>query len=191
MHPICRRLRWQRIYWDENERVKTMREKFEDFYRVLAPRLTGYFVSNGTTYETACEIVQESFLKLWKIRDTLDDDMERVSGLLWTIARNVRTDRFRRENRITYDSEAGVDVADTSASPSDSGDIAYLRQRITAALATLPPLLRDAYTLFHVAELPIREIARQTNVSETLVKVRIFRAKEKLQVALKDLKTWR
>ena len=52
----------------------------------------------------------------------------------------------------------------------------------------MPPLLREAFLLFQLGEMSIREIAMQTGASESLVKVRIFRAKEKLQVLLKDLK---
>ncbi len=162
--------------------------KIEEYYKTLAPRLTNYLVANGTSYATACEIVQESFLKLWKCRDTVDDDPSRVSGLLWSIARNLRTDRFRHEKRISYNPDAGVDEPDQSSQRTSSGDIDYLRERISAALDELPPLLRETYTLFHIAELSVREIALQTNVSESLVKVRIFRAKEKLQTALSDLR---
>ncbi len=167
-----------------------MRERFEEYYRTLAPRLTSYLVASGSSYATACEIVQESFLRLWKCRDTVEDDPDRVSGLLWTIARNLRTDRFRREGRILYDPEAGMDEACSAARPESADDTACLRRRITAALASLPPLLSETYVLFHVAELSVREIARQTNSSESVVKVRIFRAKRKLQQLLKDLKDW-
>ena len=41
--------------------------------------------------------------------------------------------------------------------------------------------------MFQVGEMSIREIANQTGVSENLVKVRIFRAKEKLREILADL----
>ena len=76
-----------------------------------------------------------------------------------------------------------------SAGPAQSpSDAEFLRRRLSAAFAKLPPVLRDAYTLFQVAELPIHEIARQTGVSENLVKVRIFRAKQKLQEILSDLR---
>ena len=70
-------------------------------------------------------------------------------------------------------------------SPSDAD---YLRERIQAALEQLPPLLREAYTLFQIGELSIREIAHETGASENLVKVRIHRAKQKLQVLLADLR---
>jgi DNA-directed RNA polymerase specialized sigma24 family protein len=47
--------------------------------------------------------------------------------------------------------------------------------------------LRDAFVLFQVSELSVREISLQLGISESLVKVRIFRAKQKLKEALSDL----
>ena len=70
----------------------------------------------------------------------------------------------------------------------DSSDAEYLRRRLSAAFAKLPPVLREAYTLFQIGDMSIREIANQTGVSENLVKVRIFRAKEKLKEILADLR---
>ena len=76
-------------------------------------------------------------------------------------------------------------MADNRQSGSDAE---YLRSRLTAAFAKLPPILREAYTLFQIGEMSIRDIANQTGVSENLVKVRIFRAKEKLREILADLR---
>lgn len=48
--------------------------------------------------------------------------------------------------------------------------------------------MRTAYTLFQIARRSIREIAELTGASESLVKVRIHRAKGKLQELLEDLR---
>lgn len=159
----------------------------EAHYKAIAPKLTNYLFANGVDYAMACDIVQETFLRIWKMRDSVVDDPEQVSGLAYTIARNLRTDKFRKSSRETLQDEIKDEDAG-SIGPSDSpSDKAYLRRRIVEALATLPPLLREAYTLFQVQELSVRKIAELTGATESSVKVRIFRAKEKLQVALKDL----
>ena len=159
----------------------------EALYNVIAPRLTNYLVANGVGYAQACDIVQETFLRIWKMRDTVVDEVDQVSGLAYTIARNLRTDNFRkRQHEVLQDEIADEDAGtvDPAALPSDQ---AYLRSRLLKALGELPPLLREAYTLFQIQELSIREIARRTNATEASVKVRIFRAKEKLRVSLADL----
>lgn len=165
----------------------------EDHYRALAPKLTNYLVGNGVSYPDACEIVQETFLRLWKMRETLRDDDAGVSGLVHTIARNIRNDRARHarfEVLVTPPEEGGEPVPEQVAPEAGilPGDAAYLRKRLLAALSKLPEILREAYTLFQVSEMSIREIALQTGVSENLVKVRIHRAKLKLREELSDLK---
>ena len=177
----------------------------EKLYNSIAPKLTNWLVSSGSGYHEACDLVQNTFLKIWKMRDDLHDDESAVSGLAFTIARNLRKNLARDNARLTFVGEirdadedepggasadgeslaARLSTADTSQSGSDAE---YLRRRLTAAFAKLPPILREAYTLFQIGEMSIRDIANQTGVSENLVKVRIFRAKERLQEILLDLR---
>jgi len=157
---------------------------FEVLYRELAPRLVSYLVSNGSDYAIAGDIAQETFLRLWKRRADLTDDVSHISGLAFTIARNLRTDGWRKARHETVVDELPETPVAPASAPSDA---AYLRQRLQKAFAELPPLLREAYTLFQVMELPIREIALKTGTTEANVKVRIFRAKEKLRPLLQDL----
>lgn len=160
----------------------------EEIYKTIAPKLTNWLVSTGSSYHEACDLVQSTFLKIWKMRDDLHGDNTDVSGLAFTIARNLRKNLARDDARLTFVDEI-KDEDGGSAGPAQSpSDAEYLRRRLSAAFAKLPPILRDAYTLFQVGELPIHEIARQTGVSENLVKVRIFRAKQKLQEILSDLR---
>lgn len=161
----------------------------EEHYRAIAPKLVNWLVSTGSPYADACDLVQDVFAKLWKMRDDLLDDDAAVSGLAFTIARNLRKNRIRDNARLSVSGELAEDAAVVEAdgaTPED--DATYLRRRLAEAFAKLPPVLRDAYTLFQVGGLSIREIARQTGVAEGLVKVRIFRAKEKLRPLLADLK---
>ena len=187
----------------------------EELYRTTAPRLTNWLVASGSTYHEACDLVQSTFLKIWKMRDDLRDDECAVSGLAFTIARNLRKNLARDNARLAFvgeirdadeddsgeglgpciDAEAqsggdlsvnlSVSMPQREDSQADSG---YLRRRLTEAFNKLPPILREAYTLFQIGEMSIREIANQTGVSENLVKVRIFRAKEKLREILADLR---
>lgn len=176
----------------------------EDQYKRLAPRLTNWLVASGSSYHEACDIVQSTFLKVWQMRDELRDDDDTISGLVFTIARNLRKNLARDDARLAFVGEirdpddsddqdhmsggpSRLPVAAAQPSqPADEGD--YLRRRLAEAFAKLPPILREAYTLFQVGEMSIREISAQTGVSENLVKVRIYRAKEKLQKILADLR---
>lgn len=159
-----------------------------EHYQRLAPKLTNYLVASGLSYAAACDIVQETFLRVWKRRDELMDEEAQVSGFVYTIARNLRTDLSRKEGRLTLQAEiTDADVQETVAPArtlEESEETFALRKRLNAAIAELPPLLKEAFLLFQISGLSIREIARQTNATESLVKVRIHRAKEKLKVLL-------
>ena len=160
----------------------------EEHYKRLAPKLTNWLIATGSPYAEACDLVQETFLKIWSMREDLRDNDAAVSGLVFTIARNLWKNLFRAKNRLTYVDEIKEgDLGLTSEKTPDS-DIEILRNRIQDALNQLPPLLREAYTLFQIGELSIQDIAHETGASENLVKVRIFRAKEKLQTLLADLR---
>ena len=173
----------------------------EEHYNAIAPKLTNWLVATGSPYHEACDIVQNTFLKVWKMKDDLRDNDAAVSGLVFTIARNLRKNLARDNARLTFvpeirdpdDSESGepsVQPDNLTVQPSrnTTSDIDYLRRRLTEAFAKLPPILREAYTLFQIGELSIREVAAQTGVTENLVKVRIHRAKEKLKEILSDLR---
>lgn len=166
----------------------TDKQRIEGLYRTIAPKLTNHLVASGVGYAYAADVVQETFLRIWKMRDSLIDDDSQVSGLAFTIAKNLVRERFRKDSRMTLqaeieDGEGGVVNPDVE----QHADAEELRRRLQAAFAELPPLLREAYSMFQIMGLPISEIARRTNVSESNVKVRIFRAKEKLRPLLRDL----
>ena len=163
----------------------------EEHYKVIAPRLTNWLVATGSPYAEACDLVQETFLRIWKMRDDLRDNDAAVSGLAFTTARNLRKNLARDNSRLTFKEE----ITDEDAGSVDPAELPFeaarrtceLRQKLTAAFAKLPPALRETYTLFQIGERSIREIAAETGVGESLVKVRIFRAKEKLRVILSEM----
>ena len=159
----------------------------EEQYRKLAPRLTNWLVSSGSSYHEACDLVQNTFLKLWKMRDDLREDESAVSGLVFTIARNLRRNMARDDSRIAFVEEIREEDAPSSGPAASPSDAEYLRHRIKEAIARLPPVLKEAFTLFQIGEMSVKDVAMQTGVSENLVKVRVFRAKEKLREILKDL----
>ena len=160
----------------------------EALYTEISPRLTNWLVASGSPYHEACDLVQSTFLKIWNMRADLRDDTSDVSGLAFTIARNLRKNLVRDNARIVLVDEMRDEDAGTVGPASSPSDAKYLRRRLNEAFSKLPPILRDAYTLFQVGGMSIREIANQTGVSENLVKVRIFRAKERLQGILADLR---
>ena len=134
-----------------------------EHYKRIAPGLTNYLVASGSSYQTACDIVQETFLRVWKHRDDLMDDASQVSGYIYTIARNLRKDMAQKAARMTLqeeitdaDVEAGAEspapIAHATLPPIEEGEERrLLRQRLSKALSQIQPLLREAFLLFAIS----------------------------------------
>jgi len=164
----------------------------EEHYNAIAPKLTNWLVATGSSHQEACDLVQETFLRLWRMRDDLSDDPSAVSGLAFTTARNLRKNLWRDNARLTFVDEIRDGDGGASAPPDELPSEAEerraeLRRQLSSAFAKLPPTLREAYTLFQVAGMSVRDIAAQTGATENLVKVRIFRAKNKLREILSEM----
>ena len=161
-------------------------DKIEESYHNLAPKLTNYLIANGMDYASACDITQVCFVRLWKKREIIEDDSS-ISGFIFAVAKNLKIDRYRRNKFIVFQEELNNESDGSTEQPENEDDLIYLRKRLNQALNTLPENLREAYTLFQIAGRSIKEIARLTGTSESNVKVRIHRAKEKLSILLQDL----
>ena len=163
--------------------------EIEQVYREVAPKLQSYLTGNGCSYATACDIVQETFLRLWKRKDELTDDLHQVSGLAFTIARNYRNDLHRKNARMVECSDCsndqaedqmfeGADVRMDAVRPGEAEEEgAALRRRLKASLGRMPVELLETFALSRLGKLSVKDISQRVEISEANVKVRVHRAK--------------
>ena len=167
--------------------------EIERIYRDVAPKLQSYLTGNGCSYATACDIVQETFLRLWKRKDELSDDPHQVSGLVFTIARNYRNDLARKAKHEVFgvsdegETEKTVEsggVRDTARPGEAAEESAALRRRLRASLGRMPVELLETFALSRLGRLSVKDIASGTGTSEANVKVRVHRAREMIEKLL-------
>ena len=159
--------------------------EIEEIYRQVAPKLQNDLTGSGSSYATACDIVQETFLRLWKRREDLSDDLSQVSGLVFTIARNYRNDLAPKARHETLSDATGVveedlDPADVQgdARPGEiEEETATLKRRLRATLERMPVPLLETFALSRLGKLSVKDIASGTSTSEANVKVRVHRAR--------------
>ena len=175
--------------------------EIEQVYREVAPKLQSYLTGNGCSYATACDIVQETFLRLWKRKDELSDDPHQVSGLVFTIARNYRNDLVRkakhevfgeRDEDVMEEPVESCGVRDTARPGEAAEESAALRRRLRASLGRMPVELLEIFALSRLGELSVRDIASGTGASEANVKVRVHRAREMIGRVMKceNMEVW-
>ena len=158
----------------------------EAAYREVGPKVIGYLVATGTDEATARDLLHDAFARIVARGVQPGDDL---CALAFTAARNLRANRTRDDSRLAIvERPEDLDARTTDGRQATAAlDRAYLRARLSAALATLPDALRETYTLYQIGDRSVSEVADFLGITETLVKVRLYRAKKALRKELSDL----
>jgi RNA polymerase sigma-70 factor, ECF subfamily len=144
------------------------------------------------------EVVQDAFLRVVRSAGEFQHASRFVTWL-YAIARNLCIDQARKRALRRHPSldEGGGDgptlgerTADPAASVERSATAAEIRERVLAAVDTLPDEQREVFLLREVSDLPFKEIAQVVGISENTVKSRMRYALERLQAQLSDFEEY-
>ncbi|MDD3107814.1 MAG: RNA polymerase sigma factor [Alistipes sp.] len=130
--------------------------------------------------EPAKDIVQESFLRLWENREVVIEGKEK--SYLFTIAYRLIVDYVRLERRY-----GGNETLLNSRCASAGSEYNNLRETIDRYLEELPAQQKSLILLRDYEGYSYQEIAELTHLSESQVKVYIFRARVALKKRIGDL----
>lgn len=159
---------------------------FETLYGRHKDSLYRYLLRLSLNRDTAEDVFQEVWGKIIKARHSYRPTAK-FTTFLYHVAHNCFIDYVRRNNRHMVSS--GVDP-DCSPDPGDEPDLkaekTIARQRLDAALITLPDEQRDAFLLREEAGLSIDTIAQVSGVNRETVKSRLRYANRKLRAALAE-----
>ncbi len=153
-----------------------------------AARVTSFLQRMSGNPNTAADLAQETFVKIYQSRNRYKSGGT-FSTYLFAIAANLARNHHRWRSRhpsASLDaSEAGLsDLADLSASPSQALESQEKLAAVRAAITALPPDLREAITLFIDEEMSYAQIAQIANCSSKAVETRIYRARQILKAVL-------
>jgi len=144
-------------------------------------------------HDEAEDLAQDVFLKIFKALHTFD---RRANFQTWliSISRNLCIDHYRSVRKERETMARDVDAsqltpASRERSPLGELEQMDLRQRIRAALAELPPTLREAVVLRDLQEFSYQEIATRLRLPEGTVKSRINRGRLELARQLRRLQS--
>lgn len=157
------------------------RVAFAALFTALAPRVKGYIVRMGSDDATAEEITQDVMLTVWHQADRFDPSRAGLTTWIYTIARNRRIDRLRREPRVEFDAADPLLVADPSPSADRGIENAQDEQRLRKAIDALPREQADLLLMSYYEDITHQEIADARNLPLGTVKSRIRLAVERLR----------
>lgn len=129
--------------------------------------------------DAAKDVVQESFLRLWERCGDVVGGKEK--SYLFTVGYHLIIDSTRFRSRFTD--------ADVPQSPAESGrhDTGHLKELIDRCMASLPEVQRTLIMLRDYEGYPYAEIAEITGLTESQVKVYIFRGRVALKKKMNSI----
>jgi len=149
------------------DKVLSLRGKLEGFARNM--------LSNEADAEDA---VQETYLRLWSVRDRLDNHPN-IGGFAMQTLKNICYDKLRKhETGIPLDH---VSYADQSRTPDLYTEQHDSVKIIRMIVDTLPELQRRTLVMRDIEGYELSQIAEIMGADETAVRVNLSRARKKVR----------
>ncbi|MBR4366186.1 MAG: RNA polymerase sigma factor [Bacteroidaceae bacterium] len=129
--------------------------------------------------EEAEDIVQETLIRLWDKRNELHEGMENLG---FTICRNLALDQMQKKEaqNVAFD-PALHETADSDDSPAEKLIAKEGRTLIQQIVEQLPEKQRSIIQLRDMEGKEYKEIAEILQITESDVKVSLFRARQKIK----------
>ena len=125
--------------------------------------------------DLANDAVQESFVRLWRIRWRLGL-MKDPQGFSMRTLRNYCIDMLRRNKQRQKMMEAAASEVQIQQYDHDPHDIELRYRQVEQAIASLPKQQQTIIEMKYVKQLTIHDIAQQTGLSETNITTQLSRA---------------
>lgn len=157
---------------------RLVRATYADTY-ALAYRLTG-------NEDDACDVVQDTYLRAYRSLGGFRGDAA-FTTWLYRITANCASTQLTQRGRTRHEElfdDAPVPDERLASDPEAMAGVSFDRDRVAAALASLPDRLRVVVVLRDIYDLPHEAIATELGISETAAKVRLHRARRKLREKL-------
>lgn len=163
------------------------RAAFAQLFDRVAPRLKSFMMRKGASAEQAEDLVQDVMLAVWTKAGLYDPARGSVFSWVFTIARNLRIDRLRRESSMPF---TALEDYDQASDEPDSEHVLARRQEdahVARALQDIPVEQREVLILSYVDDVPQSEIAERLRLPLGTVKSRMRLAYGRLRKSLETL----
>jgi RNA polymerase sigma-70 factor, ECF subfamily len=160
-------------------------EATRQLYDRLASRIygLGLFLLRNTT--DAEDLVQETFLKIWRTGSAFDPVRGPLDAWILLSARSVAIDLLRRRSieARTLFSQQRVSAVSDEAGPERRAEVVDLFQRASEAMAHLPQRQRSVLELRYLGQRSTKEVAELLGIPRGTVKSRAYAGMAILQKA--------
>jgi RNA polymerase sigma-70 factor (ECF subfamily) len=162
------------------------RAAFTRFFRHFAPLIKAFALSGSSLSAThADELVQEVMLKVWQKAGGFNPEKAAASTWVYTIARNCRTDMFRRLQK--FDTPLASDDFELESEDEESFIVLHTRrgsERVRELMGELPPDQAQILAKVYMEGKSHSEAAAELDLPLGTVKSRVRLAIQKLQALM-------
>jgi RNA polymerase sigma-70 factor (ECF subfamily) len=157
---------------------------FEEIYRLELPRIYNYFRFRVGDDTVAEDLTSETFEKAWRNRWRYRRDLAAFSTWLFTIARHVAQDHYRKKrNDLPLEQVTELGASENLEELIEqNADLA----RLSVLLSRLGDREKELVALKYGAGLTNRAIARLSGISESNVGTILYRAVQALRSEWKE-----
>ncbi len=157
------------------------RAAFTELFGHFAPRVKGFLMRYGLGDPLSEELAQETMLTVWRKADRFDPGRAGVPTWIFTIARNKRIDRLRRDRGGMAPRLDASDEMEDCGSSEEFTIAAETAEQVRTAMAALPDNQAQVVRLAFFAEKSHAEIARELDIPLGTVKSRVRLALARLR----------
>jgi RNA polymerase sigma-70 factor, ECF subfamily len=157
------------------------RAAFAELFGHFAPRVKGFLMRYGLPELLSEDLAQETMLTVWRKANLFDSSRAGVATWIFTIARNKRIDRLRRERGAATTRFDVSDEAEDCGSSEEYAIAAETAEQVRTAIAALPDNQAQIVRLAFFAEKPHAEIAQELGIPLGTVKSRVRLALARLR----------
>ena len=127
------------------------------------------------------DVTSDTLIKVWNKREELRG-VESIEAYCMTVCRNLALDRHEKKEAQNLSLEANeIDAADNSFTPDEQLERDEKLRKVHELFNQLPERQRTIMQLRDIEEKSYREIATIMGVSEEVVKVTLFRARQAIR----------
>ncbi len=150
---------------------------FDQLVRLHSSRIFNYIHHMTRHAQDTEDLTQQTFIKAYRALDRFDTSRSFIAWLL-TIARRTALNHFRDTKRWEEFSEETADVAASPAHDAEQND--GVENLWNEARRILPQRQYEVLWLRFGEELSVEETARVTGLTQTHIKILVFRARRRL-----------
>jgi RNA polymerase sigma-70 factor, ECF subfamily len=163
------------------------REAFAALFDGYAPRLKAFMMRKGATAEQAEDLVQETMIAVWSKSGLYVPERGTAATWIFTIARNLRIDRLRREKTSLFTDLEGYDVESGEAGQDEALGRFQEDGEVAKALTQIPEEQRQLLVLSYMDGLAQSEIAEKLKMPLGTVKSRMRLAYARMRKLLEKI----